>query len=224
MPGPAISMVAMLRISTDLLPQSLLSYVAFRVALRQTFETLVEQGPDWVHHDGPAFAAYLGEVPILREVPLPVQIELLAETWDRHLSPKEHAATLVDEAVIYAVCEFAATLCEVAPGRINACLRGGPMDVSIPVDEQLASELRRLYLRLSNDGDFLLIGQLLDMPPEEARDWKERLGLDDAEIESMFDLLGRWHIGPEVLGNLTGLVSVSEAQPLARALGMTINA
>lgn len=214
----------MLRIATDLLPQSLLSYVAFRVALRQTSETLTEFGADWIPSDSGPHAAYLGEVPVLRETPLPVQLELLAETWDRHLSRDVSQATLVDESVVYAVCEFAATLAEQEPERVTWCLRGGPLDVTVPVDHQLASELRALYLRLSNEGDFLLVSQLLDLPPEEARDWKERLGLDESRLNQLFDVLSRWHVGPELLGNLQGLVSVEEAQRLARLLGVAIPA
>uniref|UniRef100_A0A7C2K1M2 Uncharacterized protein n=1 Tax=Schlesneria paludicola TaxID=360056 RepID=A0A7C2K1M2_9PLAN len=204
----------MLRIADDLLPQSLLSYVAFRVALRETAGRLGRETFD----DADSRAGYLAEVPFLRDVALAVQLDLLAETWDRHVSPKKHAATLIDESVLYAACEFAASLAEHRPERVTWCLRGGPLDVTVPVDETLAGELRGLYLQLSNDGDFLLIGQLLDLPPEEATEWKQKLGLDPARLELLFDVLGRWHPSPDLVGNLHGLVSVSEARDLSRRL------
>lgn len=213
----------MLRIAHDLLPQSLLSYVAFRVAARQTIETLSSSGPEGAGEEG-ELSACLGQVPFLREVALPVQLDLLAETWDRHLSPRVFEATLLDESVVYAACELAASLVTRDPERITWALRGGPIDVSIVVDEFLESELRRLYLRLSNDGDFLLISQLLDFAPEESADWKVRLGLDAGRLETLFEVLGRWHASPELVGNLRGLVSIEEAQQLARLLGVSLPA
>jgi hypothetical protein len=127
-------------------------------------------------------------------------------------------ACLLDESVLYAVSEFAATLAERQPDRVTWALRGGPLDVTVPVDEDLAEELRGLYLKLSNDGDFLLIGQLLDLPPEDAGDWKDKLGIASERIEPLFDVLGRWHASPELVGNLHGLISVSEAQQLSKLL------
>lgn len=214
----------MLRIAHDLLPQSLLSYVAFRVAARQTMDTLSQYGPEGRPDDPADLSACLGQIPFLREVALPVQLDLLAETWDRHLAPRVFEATLLDESMVYAACELAANLVLHEPERITWALRGGPIDVSIAVDEFLASELRSLYLRLSNDGDFLLISQLLDFDPEESADWKERLGLDAGCLESLFDVLGRWHASPELVGNLRGLVSIAEAGQLARLLGVSLPA
>jgi len=214
----------MLQIATDTLPQSLLSYVAFRVALRQTAEALSHQGSALWESGDQSGHNYLSEVPFLKEVPPQVQLDLLAETWDRHISRETYTASLVDEAVVYAVCEFTAQLAEHDPERITWCLRGGPLDVTVPVDHQLAAELRALYLNLSNEGDFLLISQFLDLPPEEASEWKARLGLDENRLSQLFDIVGRWHPTPELLGNLQGLVNVGEAQRLARLLRVPIPA
>jgi hypothetical protein len=207
-------MICMLQIADDVLPQTLLSYVAFRVALRETADRLVRDP----HEDADPRSGYLAEVPFLRDAALAVQLDLLAESWDRHMSRKTHLASLLDESVVYAACEFAAILCEQQPERVTWCLRGGPLDVTVPVDATLAGELRSLYLRLSNDGDFLLIGQLLDLPPEEAAEWKEKLGIHPDRIEPLFDILGRWHASSDLVGNLHGLVSVTEAHQLSKLL------
>jgi hypothetical protein len=201
----------MLQIADDLLPQSLLSYVAFRVALRETVHRCYRE-------DAEPRPGFLAEVPFLRETAPAVQFDLLAATWDRHVSRKTHIATLLDESVLYAASEFAAGLAERQPDRVTWALRGGPLDVTVPVDHALAEELRGLYLKLSNDGDFLLIGQLLDLPPEEAADWKAKLGIATERVEPLFDPLGRWHPSPDLVGNLHGLVSVSEAQHLSKLL------
>lgn len=213
-------MFRMLQIANDSLPQSLLSYIPFRVSLRHLMASLSEMGTDGTLPPPPAATGYLAEVPFLRETSLAVQLDLLAETWDLHLSPELTSASLVHESVIYAACEFTALLAEQHPERITWALRGGPLDVTVPVDHALATELRQLYLRLSNDGDFLLISQLLDLPPDEAADWKERLGMDPARLEDLFEILGRWHPSTELIGNLQGLVSLQEVPQLSRLLGL----
>lgn len=198
----------MLKICEDHLPQSLLSYVAFRVAFRETFERLalwrqLEKEP------GEPFG-YLGEVPFLREVAPQVQLDLLAATWRKHLERHPVSADLVDESVVYAACESAAQLVEQEPALFASYLRGGPFDVGIPVDHHLASELRNLYLNLSNDGDFLLIGQFLDIEPDEAAPLKRQLGLADATIEPLYDALSRWQVSPQFADNLPGLLTEAE--------------
>ena len=211
----------MLKIADTLVPQSLLSYVAFRVAARETIETIATLGLDGTPDPTDLTCAYLSEIPFLREVALPVQLEVLAGTWDRHFSPEVFEGTLLDESVLYAACELTATLAEQSPERITRALRGGPLDVTLVIDHQLASELRGIYLHLPNDGDFLLISQLLDFPPEECADWKERLGLSDSRLDCLFELLGRWYVQPEMIGCFRGLVGLGELQPIAKALGVT---
>ena len=49
---------------------------------------------------------------------------------------------MVDEAVVYAVCEVASRIVEDDPETINRLLKGGPLDVDVTLDHMLASELR----------------------------------------------------------------------------------
>ena len=198
----------MLKISTTPLPQSLLSYVAFRVAFRETFERLSLHKRSTL--DAVEAYGYLGEVPFLREVPPQVQLDLLASTWHRHVSRETHAADLVDESVIYAVCEAAARLVEQDPDAFVNQMRGGPVDMAVPVDSYLARELRLLYLELPNDADFLLISQFLDLEPTEALQHKIDMGIDPARMEVLFDVLGRWHVSPQFPARLRGLLTESE--------------
>ena len=115
----------MLKICNSPLPQSLLSYVAFRVAFRETFESLSLHrrclSEQFVSY------GYLCEVPFLQEVAPAVQLDLLATVWNKHLSRDVHQADLVDESVIYAACEmtqrFAKAL-ELLPARLlSSCIR-----------------------------------------------------------------------------------------------------
>ena len=89
----------MLAICTDTLPQTCLSYLAFRLSFLETLERIAmarQIGDDELDCFG-----YLTEVPFLRSVPPHVQLDLLAETWSKHVACERIDADLVDEAVIY---------------------------------------------------------------------------------------------------------------------------
>lgn len=206
----------MLKIENDSLPQTLLSYLAFRLAFRETFERLVL----WkqFERDLDDVPGYLGEVPFLRETPARVQLELLASTWSRHINAEQFRASLTDEAVIYAVCETAALIVERDPDAVRHLLHGGPLDLTVPIDQQLASELRGLYLNLTNAGDFLLVSQFLDLPPDDALQLKHQMGMDVAGVEELFEVVGRWHASPTMIERLSSLVTQEEAQRIAVVL------
>src|SRR5262249_42105466 len=51
---------------------------------------------------------FLQKVPILSHLSLPVQVDLLAQTWARHYSRRVLRASLLDGAVIFAACREAA--------------------------------------------------------------------------------------------------------------------
>jgi hypothetical protein len=209
----------MIKIAADTVPQSLLSYVAFRVALRDTCELYSEQrglpAAELVYREP---VGYLTEVPILREVASQVQIDLLARTWARHVSRKTFAGDILDEAVLYAACETTARLAESSPQRVVRALSGGPLDLAVPVDHLLASEVRGLYLNLSNEGDFLLASQFLDMAPETADHWKRQLGLAPERLDPLYDALGRWQMSREWTRQLQGLFTEEEIKALSGAL------
>jgi hypothetical protein len=213
-------MESMLHINQKQLPRTVLSYLSFRIAGMATlqFIELSRQMPD-VSMDCQGF---LTEVPFLREVPPHVQIELLAETWNKHVAEKPYEATLVDESVIYAACETASYIVQNNPELVASLLGGGPLDVQLETDQALAESLQQLHLDLANEGDFLLISQFLDMPPEESSEWKQRYGLEESDIDTMFEALSRWHISAEVESNLSGLFSPEEIRKTLPLLGLRV--
>lgn len=198
----------MLTICTDNLPQSCLSYLAFRVAFHETLErmALAQQIGD----DGFQPYGFLTEVPFLRSVPPHVQLDLLAETWQKHMCSERIEATLVDESVVYAVCETSARLVETDPGVVKRFARSGPLDVEMAIDHFLASELRNLHLSLSNEGDFLLISQFEDLEPRESRRLKQQFNLDENRLEEMFHVLGHWYVSADLIDNFDGLLTHRE--------------
>jgi hypothetical protein len=205
-------MGGMLNISTDTLPRTCLSYLAFRIAFQDTLERIVlADQMDDISFDG---FGYLTEVPFLRAVPPRVQLDLLASTWAKHFSAESHAGTLVDESVVYAVCETTARLVENESEDIIRFLRGGPMDIQLVVDHFLASEVRRLHLSLPNEGDFLLISQFEDMQPDAADRLKIKFHLDAQRLECMFETLAQYHVSPEFAENLSGLFHPDEVQKI----------
>jgi hypothetical protein len=208
----------MLKISGDLFPSSCLCYLAFRIAFRETQEriTLWKQ----FEKDLDDVFGFLCEVPFLKEVPAHVQLDLLAATWSKHMTADQVEATLVDEAVIYAVCETAARVVEQDPVSVTRYLKGGPLDALVPVDHHLASEIRNLHLRLKNDGDFLLISQFLDIEPVECRRLKKQFGMAIEKTDPLFDVLGRWTMSAGFPHNLRGLLTDREAARLPAILGV----
>lgn len=198
----------MLTICTDTLPQNALSYLAFRLACLETL-TLMEFSRQVPAHTVDPFG-YLTEVPFLREVAPQVQIALLAETWHKHNSKRRFHANLVDESVVFAACETAARIIDQLPELVPAFLEGGPTDIEAPIDPVIASELRGLHLQLSNEGDFLLVSQLQDLPPEEAAEFKQQFKLNELYLQPLFDVLGQWHVPKDMTRKLSGLLSHPE--------------
>lgn len=202
-----MSISHMLIIGGQPVPRNDLTYLAFRVAFQETLERIV------LSHqlqDGSEIFGFLTEVPFLRGVAPHVQLDLLAETWQRHRSRRRMPGSLVDESVIYAVCETAARIAEDEPAVITHCLLTGPKNSRVHVDGFLPGELRNLHLTLATDGDFLLLSQLEDMPPEQAAETRQQFQLDAARIEEMFEVLGRWSISPDLGSRLDGLTTERE--------------
>ena len=208
----------MLTISNDVLPQNQLCYLAFRISFRETLERMALA--DQVGCDPHEAFGFLTEVPFLRNVPAHVQLDLLAATWAKHYASESVVANLVDEAVLFAVCETSAHVVESEPEIVEDYLAGGPLDVFTSGEMLLASELRSVHLDLTREADFLLVSQFEDLPPEEAGQVKSKFGLSDLKLEPMFDVLGRWYLSPEFLGNLSGLLTGPEVLKTVRILGV----
>ena len=162
---------------------------------------------------------YLTEVPFLQTVAPHVQLDLLAETWAKHVSAEPFDATLVDESVVYAACETAARIAEHEPQEFDRLLKGGPLDAELVPDHFLASELRNLHLNLPSEGDFLLISQFEDLPPDVASERKLEFGIDNAKLEPMFDVIALWTMSADFLSRLEGLLSGREIIRAVRELG-----
>ncbi len=206
----------MLKICQSPFPQSTLSYVAFRVAFLQSFEIFSQQ--KHLPVECPESRGYLCEVPFLQEVAPAVQLELLASAWHKHQSRETHRSDLIDESVIYAACEMTARAVENDPESVRRSLAGGPVNVTLPLNSYVAREIRLLYLELPNDCDFLLASQFLDLDPEDAIDQKLQSGFDPNRMLPMFEALGRWHISPQMIVCLRGLLSEAELTRVATIL------
>lgn len=70
------------------------------------------------------------------------------------------------------------------------------------------------------DQDFLMISDIQDMHPDQAKILKQQLGLPDEYLQTLYDALGRGRISADVSNNLQGLLTdaeIQEAQPLLQA-------
>ncbi|WP_166826362.1 hypothetical protein [Thalassoroseus pseudoceratinae] len=202
----------MLHIASDILPPTRLSYTAFRIAFCETWErlTLSEQLSDDPQAD--ESFGFLTEVPFLKAVPAWVQLDLLAETWQKHLMDGPIRASLVDESILYSACETTARLVDEQPEIAAEFLRQGPEEIDLPIDHDLATELRSLHLSLPNHGEFLMISHFEDLHPDQANQLKQDFGLDNNRLDELFHILGLWHTSPGFLENLEGLLTPKEMQ------------
>lgn len=198
----------MLNICGATLPNTMLSYLAFRVACLDTLERMVlarQFDPEISEGIG-----FLSEVPFLRAVAPQVQLDLLSETWQKHISGDVLESTLVDESVIFAVCETAARAAEQDRNQMRAWAEAGPRRISVSSKVTLPEKIRQLHLSLPNEGDFLLISQFEDLSPFEGLSLKAEFGIEPTKCDPMFDVLGRWHVTPGFAGRLNGLLTDRE--------------
>ncbi|MEZ6056676.1 MAG: hypothetical protein R3C01_08225 [Planctomycetaceae bacterium] len=209
---------SMITIAHDTLPRTRLTYVAFRIAFCETLERIVLADQFQLERDTPF--GYLTEVPFLRQVPPQVQLDLLLDTWSRHVATEEVRATLVDESVVYAVCETSSRLVKNDAVAVRRFLQGGPCEVELDLSTKLARSILSVHLNLKNDGNFLLLSQFLDLPPRDAKLLKAEFGLSEADCEPMFEVLGRWHVLPDIAARAKGLLTPREILGLGRVLPM----
>lgn len=198
----------MLTICNEQLPDDPLVYAAFRLAGCDTLERMVLS--DQVSEPPTGVFGFLTEVPFLKNVPPQVQLDQLAATWSRHMSRQLLPATLVDESVIYSVCETATRLIHSDPAACRHVLESGTRPFDRTVDAHLAQEIQALHLDLANEGDFLLISQFQDIPPDEARPLKRKFQLDEEACDVMFDLLARWYVSRDFARRSDGLLTPTE--------------
>ena len=211
----------MIAIANESLPRSVLSYIAFRISFRDTLERLTLASQFEIEPTGGV--GFLTEVPFFRQVPPQIQLDLLANTWSRHLLPEVVQATMVDEAVIYAACEYAGdVICE-QPKEALRFLNSGPLDLAFPLDKALADQVRSLHLKLPSEGDFLMLSQFEDLPPDEAKIMKRQFGLGPSRVDEMLEVLGRWKISAEFQQRLAGLLTTEERHLLEPLYRMKVN-
>lgn len=201
--------MCMIFINDVKLPHSQASYLAFRIAFQETLEriSLARQFRD-CSQDG---FGYLTEVPFLSNVAPMVQLELLADTWHRHISEDCFPGTLLDEAVIYAVCERSAWSMEnESLAVIQRYLNRGPWGELLIPARSWSHQLRKLHADVSVDADFLMISQFEDIFSDEATALKQDWGIDPARLEPLFECQQRWYPSPNMRDHLNGLLSPSE--------------
>ena len=160
---------------------------------------------------------FLVEVPILREVPAHVQIDLLAETWNRQRHTQLIEANLLDAAVVYAACRTAAWIISDDPEAALLYLQGGPRKLNTPLTPETAEHLDVLFDRFWDDIDFLTLSDCEDMDRGHADAFKKFMRFsDDVPI---YEALSRGRVSQNLATNLTGLLTMVEIEECVRMMG-----
>ena len=209
----------MIQFTSNSLPYSERVYIALRIAFLETQErlSLAEQ---LELEDHRAFG-FLTQVPFLKCVPAQVQLDLLLDLWDKHLSKETFSATYLDEALIYAACETAAKLVRTEPQHVERILAAGPLKSSVSITRGFAEELQELHLNYAGDGHFLLLSQFQDLSPEESDKMKEEYGIINGKCDSLYDALGRWSVRADFKDRACGLLTEEEAEHLSTLTDFT---
>ncbi len=209
----------MIQFSSKQLPFSERIYIAFRIAFLETQErlALAEQLELEAHRT----FGYLTHVPFLKGVPAQVQLDVLLDLWDKHLSKETFAASYLDEAIVYAVCETAANVIRSEPKYAQRSIESGPLQSAATVNRTFAEELQQLHLDYAGDGHFLLMSQFQDLPPEEAQKQKEQYGIISGKADSLFDALSRWNVRPGYEERACGLLTDEEIDQLSSMIDFT---
>ena len=201
-------------------PQSVLAYAAFRLAACDTlaaFELPVDLS-DGAELD----LGYLAEVPFLEQCPLLVQLDLLADVWNRHRRRQRFHASLLDAAVVYAACHTTARLSEYDPKWTAAYLRSGPRKANPRVARGAAPRLTAMFDDFWDDYDFLLLEDMQDLAPDLADAIKLQLGLTEDCVQPLYEALGRAYPSSELAANLDGLLNADEIQAARRWLRSSV--
>lgn len=203
----------MIKFTEHHLPYSERVYIAFRIAFLETQERLIlaEQLDLGSHRS----FGYLTHVPFLRCVPAQVQLDLLLEVWDKHLSKEVFPANYLDEAIVYSACETAAHLIQSDPQHAERLIGSGPLRSAMKVNHTTAAQFQQLHIDYTGEGHFLLISQYQDLPPEKATRFKEQFGIIMGKTDSLYDALSRWNVQAGFADKACGLLTDQEISELS---------
>ncbi|MBT5018887.1 hypothetical protein OAF98_05445 [Planctomicrobium sp.] len=203
----------MIKFADKYLPYSERVYIAFRIAFLETQERLVlaEQLDLGSHR---AFG-FLTHVPFLKSVPAQVQLDLLLDVWDKHLSKEDYSSNYLDEAIVYAACETAAHLMKSEPEHAQRLISCGPLQSSFELSGKSATQFQELHLDFAGEGHYLLLSQCQDLSPEESSEFKNKYGVITGKSDCLFDALSRWHVASGFEDRACGLLTDEEVRTLS---------
>jgi hypothetical protein len=156
-------------------------------------------------------------VPLLEQIPVGVQLDLLGETWAKHRAPEPVPATLLDGAILFAACETAADLAE-DEESCRVLLRRGPWRVKVTA--RTPDQLRHLFDEFWGDTDWTWLEDHQDADPEQLRAVLRLVNVDE-EVRALYDALGRGRVSSALAGNLEGLLTPAEVADCLEVLRRT---
>jgi hypothetical protein len=213
--GESLAMLTQ-KLSDQQLPQDHLTYAAFRLAAIDTLMQIEMAATSPGGTIDPV--GFLEEIPVLAEVALVVQVDLLADTWQRHRDAERRIASLLDSAIVYAACHTAARIVREDPDLARSHLASGPESCGVVVDASLPQRLLEQFDCFGSDVDFLTLEQFADTDPALGKRIKQMLGISKSQVKKLEAVLARAHASPEILAHLHGLLSEEEIQAWSRYL------
>jgi hypothetical protein len=149
---------------------------------------------------------FLHNVPILSHLSLPVQVDLLAQTWSRHYARRVFRANLLDGAVIFAACRDVAEAFQGDPS-FTLIKRDITRDIDIRLDKWTFGHISTLYGRWWGSFEPGLVHSLSDV-----EGFPQRMA---APLEEAQHLTA---VSSNVARNLSGLMPPAEIGHWVRVL------
>ena len=195
------------------LGNSILTYVAFRVAALSTFERLSEERPEPDSDD----LGYLSELPLLREAAPQVQLELLSRTWKKGCDSKLYPPTIVDECVLHAAFERTVNLILSEPNTAKRFLSNGFHVIDTTDFTWLPVRMRTLQLTLPLPSS-VEAAQVAESVESAREHGYKGVPVGPTPRDQLFEVLGRWRVNRNLAWSFEGLLLKSEIIEITRFL------
>jgi len=181
-------------------PQNDISYLAFvTAAYRNLLQVELAYDPAQPLSVRDELHWLLDDIPLLAHLPGSIQIDLLAEVWAKHNAKKVYRASLLEAAVLFAVCRDAADTLSSDRREVRIYLADATRDLDIRLDRWTPHQVQTLFERWWPSCDLGRVhddSDLQDYPPSMVRP----LGV----ARFLMD------VSPNLARNLEGLVTPAE--------------
>jgi hypothetical protein len=186
-------------------PDDKYTYVAFLVAAREVDQFFLKPEVPRDHRSN-GFCRF---VPLMWGVLPEVQLDLIGEVWVRHRAERVHEASLLDAAILYAICRAAAENISQSRYWVRHWVELCPLDLIISLSRRTQERLLRRYARWWPGFD-----------PSQLQSRELLEGYTAAQAGPVYAALKRKKVQPTIATNLQEFFRPWEIETICSTLGL----